>query len=130
MSVRVMWNGRSRAGAALVPWPTVVASGSERRGIEETPYSIRGQARDVVPDTFSSLQAIVMPPSPFPVTAYSQEWRGAQAVDRPRQAAFAAHGVREAVYAAIDTMSSTVNLATTSLINCVARPVRAPLCIS
>jgi hypothetical protein len=44
----VMWNGRSRASAALVPWPTALASGSERRGIEETPADIRGQARDVV----------------------------------------------------------------------------------
>ncbi len=43
-----MWNGRPRASAALVPWPTALASGSERRGIEEAPADIRGQARDVV----------------------------------------------------------------------------------
>ena len=48
MSVRVMWNGRSRAGAALVPWPAALVWGSERRGIEETPDNIRGQARDIV----------------------------------------------------------------------------------
>ncbi|SRR5712691_13167886 len=89
-----------------------------------------GQDREWATGNRLALQAIIMPPSPFSVTACSQEWRGVQAVDRPRQAAFAAHGVREAVYAAIDTMSSTVNLATTSLINCVARPVRASLCIS
>lgn len=38
-----------------------------------------------------------------------------------------AHGAREAVYAAIDTISSTVSLATVSFICGLNSPARAPL---
>ena len=38
-----------------------------------------------------------------------------------------AHGVREAVYAAIDTISSMVSLATLSFICALNSPARAPL---
>ena|SRR5712691_5133053 len=40
------------------------------------------------------------------------------------------HGVSEAKYAAIDTMSSTVRLATGPFMSCAAVPARAPLWMS
>ena len=40
------------------------------------------------------------------------------------------HGVREARYAAIDTISSTVRLATAAVMSCVAVPARAPFWMS
>ena len=40
------------------------------------------------------------------------------------------HGVREAKYAAIETMSSTVKLATVAFMSCAATPARDPVWMS